>query len=891
MNRFLESSGISGHLKCHHFLSIALLFITFNTSAQVSNRVTGVVKDTLNKVVQGASVKLVAGTDTVTRVTDYKGRFSFSGFKSPFFSISIRNIGFLTFINNYAFIQEQRFLNLSTIVLKPDKNTLKEVVINGQVVPIRLMKDTIEYNAAAYIVQENDRVEDLLRQLPGIAIDKDGRVLAMGRVMTKLRINGQDFFTSNVKDFVSQLPADMISKLQVINDYGDEANFTGNKTGTLEKMLNLVTKPGRNKGNFGNTSANAGTNERFGLQGNANLWREKKQIGLKSTAVSTNNASGINRTISTGVNYRDKLSEELTGAISYAFDNVKNKNHQTDLIETLNSLGTIFNTNDNESTTNSNKHNLNWNIQSVGKINYIQGGVTGSFMNSKDNYQAISKQSGIIRQDLQNAIGTSLYNPEFNANFAWAHRLSKAGRNVSFGLSAKNAISDTQEELRNNIGYYNRFGELAKDSILNRLMDTRNVSKSLGASLRFSEPLGNGKDSLVSMNLDVYYTFQLESNDNNLLTRVDNALKMDRVVDSLSTVYTSRFVSHLLGVNFRYGSQDLSYSLGMTAQPNLLTVENESPRSKIRHDGFNVAPVANVSYNLTERTNLNLIYNGSSTAPNFAQLQPVPNTRNLQNVVIGNPNLRSTFNHTVNLSYQNTNPANGRAIMLGLNGNTVHDQVVSNIVLRPDTLNSLKQETRLENANGAFSLDGLYSWSMPFNQSKYNLEFRGTLGIANLVSYTDNILNNNKGFNISQAVMMRMNLKGFILSGDANYSYSSNRYSIDFGNLKNIQIYEFNLNAKTFLTRNLSIGVDGSKRINLGYALSAENPLILNANIQKSFLNKHQATIRLQAYDLLNQGNNLMRSFSDNSITDTRSNQITRYFQLSFNINLQQFGG
>ena len=891
MNRFFKSSGCFQHLKCLTLIPLFLLVFLNGLFAQNNNRVTGIVKDSLNKAIQGASVKLVAGSDTLYKITDYRGRFSFSGFKTSFFSISVRNIGFLSFLNNYALIQEQRSLNLPVINLQPDKNTLKEVVITGQVVPIRLMKDTIEYNAAAYITLENDRVEDLLRQLPGISIDKEGKVLAMGRVMSKLRINGQDFFTNSVKDFVGQLPADMISKLQVINDYGDEANFTGNKTGELEKMLNLVTKPGRNKGNFGNTSANAGTNERFGLQGNANLWREKKQIGLKSTASSTNNAAGINRTISTGVNYRDKLSEELTGSISYSFDNVKNRIHQTDFIETLNTLGTIYNTNNNERVTNRNKHNLNWNIQSIGKKNYIQGGVIGSFLNSKDEYSAMSQQTGIIKQDLTNTIKSGLYNPEFNANFAWAHRLSKAGRNVSLGLTAKNAISDLEEDLDNRIGYYNRFGDFAKDSVLNRLLDTRNVSRNFGASLRFSEPLGNRKDSLVSMNLDIYYNFEREANDNNLLTRVNNIVKNGRVVDSLSTVYTSRFTSHLLGVSFRYGSQDLSYSLGMTAQPNVLTVENERPRSEIRHNGFNIAPVANVSYNLSERTNLNLIYTGNNVAPNFTQLQPVPNTRNLQNVVIGNPNLRATFNHTLNLSYQNTNPANGRAIMFGLNGNIIHDQVVSNIVLRPDTLNSLKQETRLENANGAYSFDGLYSWSMPFDQSKYNLEFRGTLGFANMVSYADNVLNNNKGFNISQAMMMRMNLKGFTLTGEANYSYSSSRYSLSFGDLKNIQTYEFNLNAKTFLTRSLSIGLDGSKRINLGYALYAENPLLLNANIQKSFLKKQQATIKLQAYDLLNQGNYLMRSFSDNSITDSRSNQITRYFQLSFNINLQQFGG
>ena len=246
-----------------------------------------------------------------------------------------------------------------------------------------------------------------------------------------------------------------------------------------------------------------------------------------------------------------------------------------------------------------------------------------------------------------------------------------------------------------------------KDSILNRLVDTRNKSRHIETSFRFSEPVGNRSDSLVSRNLDVYYNFQFEKNDNNLLTQVTNNRFNKRVVDSLSTIYTSKFFSHLVGLSYRFGSEDLSYSLGITAQPNVLVVENEQPRSSVIHHGFNVAPVLNLSMILSQTTSMTFAYNGSSQAPNLAQLQPVPNTRNLQNIVVGNPNLKSTFNHSSNFTLQNNNPENGRALMLGFNTNLIQDQVVSNIILKQDTLNSLKQETRFENANGAYSIDAL----------------------------------------------------------------------------------------------------------------------------------------------------------------------------------------
>jgi hypothetical protein len=871
--------------------TVVNLLTVVSVSGQSNNRLNGTVRDSLDRAVPEASIKIVSGQDTLFGNTDYRGKFSIGGIRTAEVSMHITAMGFVPYQRNYKFSPAQRSISIQAF-LDPDANTLKEVVIKANVNPIRIAIDTIEYNAAAFLVTETDRVEDLLKQLPGVTIDKDGKVSAMGKPMTKLRINGEDFFTNNVKEFISQLPADMVAKVQVINDYGDEANFTGVKTGNSEKMLNLVTKPGRSKGNFGNSSINAGTNERYGIQTNANLWREKKQIGIKGNVVSTNNAAGVSRNINTGINYRDKLSKTVTGTFAYSFDNVDNNISQLDQIETINYLGTIYSTDSSQRTAKSNKHNLNWGLQSIGDKSYFQAGVVGSFLNTDNYFKGNSTQRGIIWQDQRNHNASAQYAPEFNMNVAWAYRLKKPGRNFSLGISAKNGISDMDEALSSSIGYYDaNFKKIPRDSLLNRMVDTRNKSRNLGGSFRFSEPVGDDADSSVSRNMDVYYNFQFEENDNKLSTRVNNNLFNSRIVDSLSTNYTSRFLSHLIGVSYRYGAEDISYSLGITAQPNLLVVENESPQSRINHAGFNIAPVVSLNMLLSAASSISFNYNGNSTAPNLAQLQPVPNTRNLQNVVIGNPNLKSTFTHGASLSYQNNNPDNGRALMLGLNSNYIQDQVVSNIVLIRDTLNSLKQETRFENANGGYGIDALYSWSRPFMQNQFNLEFRGSVGFANNVSYADNILNNNKGFNLSQSIMLRYNQKGFTISSDVNYTYNSNRYTLALANLKDIQVYELNLNARAYINPTLAITLDASKRINEGYSLYANNPFLMNISLQKTFLRKEQAMFKLQAYDVFNEGNSLIRSLSDNSIIDTKNNQATHFLQLSLIINLQQFGG
>ncbi len=513
-------------------------------------------------------------------------------------------------------------------------------------------------------------------------------------------------------------------------------------------------------------------------------------------------------------------------------------------------------------------------------------------MNTNSDYRASSQQTGVIKQDLLNNIFTDQYTPEFTANVAFSHRLEKPGRTLSVGASAKNGISETEDNMENRIRYYNpRTGLFAKDSLLNRLMDTRNRLRSVAGTIRFSEPLSNDEDSLVSKNLDILYSFELEDNENNLITRVTNPLGRRRIVDSLSTNYTSRFASHLLGLNFRYGAEDLSYNFGISAQPNVLRVINKRPYGTIRHVAFNITPVANVSYNISERTSLTFLYNGNSAAPNLTQLQPVPNTRNLQNVIVGNPNLKSTFNQMASLSFQNSNLQTGRVIMFAVNGEVIQNQVVSNVILRRDTLNGLKQETTFLNANGAYNLDGVYSWSQPFVDNIINLEVRGTVGFGNTVSYSNNVLNENKGFNFSQAVLLRMSKKALSISGDASYTYNSNRYSLGYSNLKNIQVYEFNLSMKATLPRRIILGFDALKRINIGYSIAASNPTIFNMSLEKPFLKRERGTFKIQAYDMLNQGNYFIRNVSDNSIIDSKNNQSTRYLQVSININLQQFGG
>lgn len=868
-----------------------LLFFSAPAKAQSPRKLTGSVVDSLKDVVSGADVFMIADKDTLTTVTDNHGRFAFRDFKGDNISLLVMRVGFKPFIISYQFKEGQNAIFLDPVMLYPESNLLDEVIINGRDKPIKLKKDTIEYNATFYQISENDRVEDLLRQLPGVEVDVNGNVFTMGKPLQKLRVNGEDFFTNSVKDFVNQLPASIIDKLQIINDYGDEANFTGMKTGESQKMLNLVTKTGQNNGTFGNAMASGGTDHRYGLQANANFWENTKQIGVISNSNNTSNEAGINTTANGGVNYRDKLFHGVTASAGYNYGYNKNLSSQLNLIETINPGGTIFNRSESDSKSEDNSHNINFNIQSVANKSYFQAALAGAFTKKHRDANVMSNQTGQITQDLLSNTGSSTVTPNINGNFAWARSMDKPGRSLSAGVVLSSGINQIEEDLGNRISYYNQqHTHLLKDSLVNRFVDTENRSNLVTADFRYSEPLRSDQDSLVKKNIDFSYFFSFSKTRNSLYTRVVNNIGNTSVVDSLSSLYSSTFILHRFAVNYRYQSKLINYSLGVTAQPSQLEGQYEGNETRINHAELNLSPIVNLSYNLSDWDNLAFVYTGASSAPEFYQLQPVPNISNLQNVIIGNPNLKSSFSHAGNFTYQHTSENTGATLMLGLNGAVVEDQVVSNVVLIQDTLNSLKQQTRFENANGAYQLGSVYSYSIPFKDNKFNFEMRGTWDYVNMISYANDFLNTNRNINFSQSLRLRMNRRKLTLSGYATYNYSSNRYSVAQMKLRNIETWQFNVNGRTFLTKTLSVNADILKRINSGYAINISNPLLINFGLEKMLFKNRQGTVSLHAYDLLNQGNNLVRSISDNSITDSRYNQITRYFLLSFNYRLQNFG-
>jgi hypothetical protein len=871
---------------------IILLCSGLKLSAQLKLVVRGSVTDSTRQAIPGANIRMIAGKDTLSTNTDKDGKFSFDQFQSPDFSLLIRSIGYRPASSTHSFKSGENTLQLKPILLRPDTQMLKEVVIEGKIVAMKVKKDTLEYNTAAYKVRDGDHVDQLLKQLPGVEVDEKGKVTSMGKEMTKIRVNGKDFFTGNVKEFIKQLPAEMFSHIQVVDDYGDEARLTGIKMGEPKKVLNLVTKPGRNRGTFGNAGVEGGTNNRYGFQTSGNVWKDDKQIGLNANLNNTNNSAGSTQGLYTSGNYRNHLSKRTVGSANYAFNHNLNENKQFNYIERVNPLGTLYTTNDNASESKSNGHNFDLNLQGNYDKEYLTASLNGSFSNGRTNSSSENIQKGAIRQDLYNSSNSNQHNPSLNGNFGWGKSFAKKGRTVYVNLSGVLGSSKSDQDMMNKIGYYDqKTGAFIKDSLLNRLVDNKSSNDQLTASFSFSEPLNRADDTVSTKSIDFNYVFSLSSTNNSLQTRVRDPNGVVSFVDSLSNVYHSAFLNNNFRVSYRYGSKRLNYTAGISLQPSSLKGSYEGRTDRIRQNTLNFSPSGNLNFVISPSQALSGNYNGSSNAPDFQQLQPVADTRDLQNVIIGNPNLKTSFNHNANVDYRLFDPAGGLSFQIGLNTSLIQNQVVANVVLAGDSLNSLKQETRYVNANGNYNIGTSYTLSYPFSKRRFAFTLNGNLDRANDVLFTDGKKSFSKRFNYNQQLSFSANTDKLSMTAQASYGLNANTYSLSSaGQTRNVETWTFNVYSRLILSKSWTLNFNSSKRINSGYSIAANNPLLINAGIEKTIFKKRTGMLTFAVNDLLNQGNGLNRTFSDNAVTESRTDGVTRFFLLGFSMRLQDFG-
>ena len=894
------------------FLSLFLLF-GVSAAAQTNKQVKGTLVDSTGQSIIGASIKLISDSDSLVTASDVDGEFEFRQVKSDAFLLTISSLGYNATKLAGKF-DGTSVLDLGRIIITESSQLLEAVNIDGT--PLIVVKeDTLEYQNKNYNLRDGAVTEDLLKKLDGVEVDKDGNVTAQGEQVTRVRINGKDFFGGDVQTATKNLPADVIDKIQIIDDYGDQANLTGNKTGDPQRILNIEIAPSKNKGDFGQFRVGGGTEERFQTTAMYNSFAETRQFSSLANLNNMNaslfdfntqgggarrgrggggggggggNQTGLTTTGSIGLNYRKSfMNEKLTTYGSYSYSHDDNSTLSNSLNQYTYPDSVIFNSNNTNQQTTRKNHRLDWNVEyQIDEKNYLK--ISPYFSLANSNAETAQGSEFVLNDIMTNTVARNYFNgtntPNVGISGLYNHKINDKGRNLfmDFSLNTSSTESDRDEITET---YFP-----GRDSVYQRqLIDLNNKRLNGGTSISYLEPLGEYS------NLELEYRYDFSNYDND---RLANSLLPDETLipnPELSNIYDYTFSTTNINVNYRYRTETINYSIGASAQPSLLkgTTEINGQDITFKRKATHFAPIARFEYRFSRSKRLSLNYSGRPSEPSYSQLQPVTDISNPQFPVTGNPNLEAEFSHNLRLRYNNFDFASGNSLFAMITGTLTNNKVVSNRVKSFDPINGVVQSTTFLNTDGYYNARGFYSYSKPFLDRKYVVSINGSANFSNNISYTDSQENTAQNWVLTQGLNVKINPKEWLeVTPGVRYAYNTTQNSLSNSNNTNVQTWSMDMDSKIYFVPTLVWGIDLSKMSNSGYVQSVDaNPFIINTYIEKQFLQGNRGAIRLQAYDLLNEQVNISRAVTENSIIDSRSNRLARYFMLTLSYRFQKFAG
>ena len=272
-------------------LSILLASLGFvGLEAQQAGVAGRVLDEEGNPMIQ-ANVQLVQSTGQVAvaaGATNEKGLFSLKTSQEGDYILRVSYVGYTTHDEKIS-LRNGQTITLKDISMNEDARLLQSVTVQAKAAEVVVRNDTLEFNAGSYTVAQGASIEELIKKLPGAEIGSDGKITINGKDISKILVDGKEFFSKDPQVAIKNLPADMVNKVQVLNKLSELSRMSGFDDGEEETVINLTVKPEKKKGLFGTLQAGYGTDQRYMTGGNVNRFDGNKQWTLIGSANNTNN--------------------------------------------------------------------------------------------------------------------------------------------------------------------------------------------------------------------------------------------------------------------------------------------------------------------------------------------------------------------------------------------------------------------------------------------------------------------------------------------------------------------------------------------------------------------------------------------------------------------------
>lgn len=893
-------------------LILLSFFITSIIFSQTKDfQISGIIKSADEKeLLESATVHIERLKDSsivAYTITDAKGNFKINANTSDSkIKLIVSFIGF----KPYSKIIAVKNQNVGDLYLK-SANTLDAIVIRSSA-PITIKKDTVEFNVKSFKTKADANVEDLLKKLPGVEVDAEGKITVNGKEVNKILVNGKPFFGNDPTITTRNLTKEIIEKIQITDTKTNAQAFSGEDSDGENKTINLTIKKENNKGYFGKVAAGVGTDNRYEYAGLATRFQQSERIGLLAGGNNINSpgfsfgnqrsnfggnsrsfggGQGIVTSNNYGLNYINVFKKIFEFSGDYFYKNSESDNTSSSKRETFLSNGDSFfrnseNTSLNESDSHDASIDFEIEIDSTFRIDIesdFNRDLNRNTFNSDS--ESLNNSKTLTNDSKTNSIADS-DRRQFDNEINFSKKFGSKGAFIRAEITANIGQSDTEDFVKSETNIY---GTNPDQIIRDQFSDGTSDRKQFGSEFTYRLPLMANK-----LFLDVAYEY---ANNKTKTTRNtfdfnQNTNDYTDFSDLLSTdfEYLNKTKRPSAELEFRNDKWSASAEIAHISR----TLENKDflrPQTNLVRDFNNLEYGFGARYRQSRSSSFRLRYNFRNNAPELSQLQPFRDESNPLNIVTGNPALTPSKTHNLRFGASDFNWQQRTGFWSYANLSFTDDRVVASTVIDPNTL---IRETTYANVDGFYSFraGGSYSSTKKWEDfGSLKTEFRVFGNYNKNINFNNGIQYSSKTATISPRLGFDFNWDKILqIKPEYSISFNNNTYDIDRFENKNFVSHDVTIQTATFLPEKLEwrndINYNFNPNIADGFQKSA---WFWNTSLRYSIL-KDQGAISIKVYDILNQNTNARRVATEDYVQDSSSTVLNQYAMLSFTWKFNSLG-
>jgi hypothetical protein len=917
-------------------ITFAILFLfSFSVFSQKAN-ISGVLTDGSEKTpVYNSVIALLTPKDSIlykfTR-SDKNGNFDLKNVKAGNYIVMTSHRQYADYLDDITVNETAK--NLGTIALVSKINALREVIIKTG--SIRIKGDTTSYRASDFVVSANANVEELLKKLPGIQVDKNGAIKAMGETVQKVLVDGEEFFGDDPGMAVKNLRADAVKEVQVFDKKSDQAEFTGIDDGETKKTINLKLKEDKKKGYFGKMDGAgeplAGSDSRYNtnlmfsnfkgkrkisaflLNGNTGQdglsWQDNDRFGGGDNNVSmsmdddgnvdyewtggnndeepyVDTQNGFIKNTNAGLQYSNKWNEKQTLNLTpnynkQIYTNNNSKKTQTQVGETQ----LIENTSKVSNVNRSNfKLNAIYDVK-LDSLNSLRITTKTNFYNTESDEFTSGNTTGIdglLKNKQLKTFTTDSDKTSLSASILFKHKFAKPRRTFSVNASGNTLNTDANNFLKS-------FNESYEGGVFSSRIDVdqnkieAKTNQNLTVNVTYSEPIGK--------KYAMQFAYQVTQNkgESDYLTYDYSDLtgNYDVLVNSLSNQFNQTIITNKPNIRLSYNSKKINYNLGSGIGFTSFDLEDQTLNKEYKRNYTNFFPSANFSFKYKSNSNLRINYQGATKQPTLDQLQPLRNNQDFFNQTIGNPDLKQSFTNSFNLFNSTYSILTETQFYQSLSYRTTSNLISYSRVIDPESALTISKPI---NTNGNYSFNLYVGYGFKLKKLDLQVNINPNLNYNKSVNSINLSTNDTKILNSGLSVYLnKSKAKKYDISLSNNFSNSRNSTS------QNDEVKSFNTNN---LALDIGVYFREKWKLSTDYNLSSRQKTVdfqdnltnqlWNARLERTFKND-EFTAYIMVRDILNQNIGIRRYAYENSITEEQNDRLKRYAMIGFTWNFKNKG-